>query len=155
MNTKLINPAGKGVLYPLLLAALCSYSSAALAANKTYTLDADFALGVLDGVNYDAPNSDQLQLNAVGTTFPVAWIANAGEDTVSKFDTNLNKEIARYRTWFGPAGQAGFYNHLGNAYDGAAPSRLPLLPGASTITVPLPYSSARASTSRSSFSPLA
>ena len=123
MNTKLINPAGKGVLYPLLLVALCSYSSAALAANKTYTLDADFALGVLDGVNYDAPNGDQLQLNAIGTTFPVAWIANAGEDTVSKFDTNLNKEIARYRTWFGPAGQPGHFNHLGNAYSGAAPSR--------------------------------
>ena len=123
MNTKLINLAGKGVLYPLLLAALCSYSSAALAANKTYTLDADFALGVLDGVNYDAPNGDQLQLNAIGTTFPVAWIANAGEDTVSKFDTNLNKEIARYRTWFGPAGQPGHFNHLGSAYSGAAPSR--------------------------------
>ncbi len=98
-------------------------STAAMAASKTYTLDADFALGLLDGVNYDAPNSDQLQLNTVGTTFPVAWIANAGEDTVSKFDTNLNKEIARYRTWFGPAGQPGHFAHLGDAYSGAAPSR--------------------------------
>jgi hypothetical protein len=105
------------------LALFCCCSTAAMAASKTYTLDADFALGVLDSVNYDAPNSDQLQLNADGTTFPIAWIANAGEDTVSKFDTVLNKEVARYRTWFGPAGQPGHFAHLGNAYSGAAPSR--------------------------------
>jgi hypothetical protein len=105
------------------LALLFCCSTAAIAASKTYTLDADFALGVLDSVNYDAPNSDQLQLNADGTTFPIAWIANAGEDTVSKFDTVLNKEVARYRTWFGPAGQPGHFAHLGSAYSGAAPSR--------------------------------
>jgi streptogramin lyase len=74
-------------------------------------------------VNHAAPNSNQLQLNSIGTTFPVMWIANAGEDTLSKIDTNLNKEIARYRTGFGPTGQAGFAGHLGNAYAGAAPSR--------------------------------
>ncbi|MEN3158488.1 hypothetical protein ABC502_08920 [Alkalimonas sp. NCh-2] len=107
----------------LALAMVLACSSAAVASSKTYTLDADFALGILDGVNYNAPNSNQLQLNEVGTTFPIAWIANAGEDTVSKFDTNSNREIARYRTWFGPAGQAGHFNHLGNAYAGAAPSR--------------------------------
>lgn len=95
----------------------------AAAASKTYTVDADFALGVLSGVNYDAPNSNQLQLNAVGTTFPVMWVANAGEDTVSKFDTINNVELARYRTWFGPAGQPGHVNHLNNAYSGPAPSR--------------------------------
>lgn len=107
----------------LMLALACAFATTVVAAPKTYTLDADFALGVSDGVNFDAPNGDQLQLNAIGTTFPVAWIANAGEDTVSKFDTNLNKEIARYRTWFGPAGQAGHFNHLGSAYSGPAPSR--------------------------------
>ena len=123
MKTKSLWPAGKTRCWPMITALLCCYSTAAVAVDKTYTLDGDFAQGLLDGVNYDAPNSDQLQLNTVGTTFPVAWIANAGEDTVSKFDTILNKEVARYRTWFGPAGQAGFYNHPGNAYDGAAPSR--------------------------------
>lgn len=97
--------------------------SAAHAASKTYTLDADFDLGVLSGVNHNAPGSNQLQLNAVGTTFPVMWIANAGEDTVSKFDTVNNVELARYRTWFGPSGQPGYINHINNAYAGAAPSR--------------------------------
>ena len=88
----------------------------------TYTLDADFAQGTLSGVNYTTV-ANQLQLNTVATTFPVMWVANAGEDTVSKVDTNLNREIARYRTWFGPAGQPGYVNHLGSAYSGAAPSR--------------------------------
>ena len=37
--------------------------------------------------------------------------------------TNLNKEIARYRTWFGPSGQPGFQPHPGAPWSGAAPSR--------------------------------
>jgi hypothetical protein len=103
-------------------AAVALAGTVAHAASKTYTLDADFALGVLSGVNFTAvPN--QLQLNAVGTTFPVMWVANAGEDTISKFDTTANRELARYRTWFGPSGQAGYINHPGNAYSGPAPSR--------------------------------
>lgn len=105
------------------IAAGLGVAGLAAAASKTYTVDADFALGVLSGVNYDAPNSNQLQLNAVGTTFPIMWIANAGEDTVSKFDTVNNVEVARYRTWFGPAGQPGHVNHINNAYGGPAPSR--------------------------------
>jgi hypothetical protein len=108
----------------VVVAALCAAMPlVAWAASRTYTLDADFDLGLLDGVNHDAPNANQLQLNTVGTTFPVLWIANAGEDTLSRIDTNANKEVARYRTWFGPAGQAGHVPHLGNAYAGAAPSR--------------------------------
>ena len=78
---------------------------------------------MLFNVNHDAPNNNQLQLNETLTTFPVMWIANAGEDTVSKIDTNTGRELARYRTWFGPAGQPGYVPHLGNAYAGAAPSR--------------------------------
>lgn len=104
----------------LLLAAL-GFSLGATAASRLYTLDADFDLGALSGVNHTLPNN-QLQLNKVGTTFPVMWVANAGEDTVSKFDTSLNVEVARYRTWFGPTGQAGTRgNH--DAYTGPAPSR--------------------------------
>src|SRR4029450_10624276 len=92
-------------LRPLAIAIIAASALAATGAqgvSKTYTLDADFDLGVLSGVNHDAPNNNQLQLSTVGTTFPVMWIANAGEDTVSKFDTINNVELARYRTWFGP-----------------------------------------------------
>lgn len=112
---------------PLALAAMAAAALAtaggAQSASKTYTLDADFDLGSLSGVNHAAPNNNQLQLSAVGTTFPVMWIANAGEDTVSKFDTTANVELARYRTWFGgPAGTAGSRG-LHGAYSGPAPSR--------------------------------
>lgn len=81
--------------------------------SKTYTLDADFDEGTMVNVNHDV--ADQLQLNAEATTFPVMWIANAGEDTVSKWNTSTNKEIARYDTWFG--------NGTHGAWSGAAPSR--------------------------------
>ncbi len=98
-------------------------SGTAGAAGRVYTLDADFDLGILSGLNHNAPNNNQLQISAVGTTFPVMWIANGGEDTVSKIDTALNKEVGRYRTWFGPSGQAGAIDHLGNPFFGPAPSR--------------------------------
>lgn len=52
------------------------------------------------------------------------YVANAGEDTLSKIDINLNAEVARYRTWFGPAGQAGHISHPANPWAGAAPSRI-------------------------------
>ena len=89
--------------------------TAAYGEDFVFTLDEDFALGILNGVNFDPPDSNQLQLNATGTTFPVMWIANAGEDTVSKIDTNTNCEIARYRTWLN-VGTHG-------AFAGPAPSR--------------------------------
>lgn len=106
-----------------IVAALAAAAAAAGAASKTYTLDADFDQGTLINLNHNAPNNNQLQINKVGSTFPVMWIANGGEDTVSKIDTNTNKETARYRTWFGPAGQAGHVSHLNNPFAGPAPSR--------------------------------
>lgn len=78
------------------------------------TSDADFDAGNLDGVDQVSPG--ELELAAIGSTFPVMWIANAGEDTVSRIDTDANCEVARYRTWF-----AG--SHLNNAFVGPAPSR--------------------------------
>ncbi len=95
-------------------------STLAFAVGRVYTTTADFELGVRVGVS---TVGNVLTLSATGSTFPVLWVANAGEDTLTKFDTRTNKEIARYRTWFGPAGQAGHAPHLGNAFAGAAPSR--------------------------------
>lgn len=102
--------------------ALLFLAGTSYGATTTYTTDVDFDRGALSGVNHTAVH-DQLQLDVIGTTFPRLWIANAGEDTVSKFDTVNNKEVARYRTWFGPAGQPGYVDHRGDAYFGAAPSR--------------------------------
>ncbi len=90
------------------------------AATTTYTTDEDFALGTLSSVNYNAPNSDQLQLNEVGDTFPILWVANAGEDTMSRVDTNADGcEVARYLTSFGDPNALA--NH--GAFSGPAPSR--------------------------------
>jgi hypothetical protein len=94
---------------------LCVASQPANAASFNYSASADFDLGISDGVNHDPPNDNQLQLNQVAAEFSVLWIANAGEDSISKIDAEKNVEIARYRTWFnGPT-------HPVN--QGAAPSR--------------------------------
>jgi hypothetical protein len=118
--SNLVRPIGRRARW--LAGVLAFATGGAWAATTTYTSDADFALGTLSGVNYTVV-SNQLQLNRIGTTSPIMWIANAGEDSVSKFDTVNNRELARYRTWFGPAGMPGYVNHLGNGYAGAAPSR--------------------------------
>jgi len=84
--------------------------------SKIYTLNADFDEGVLSGVEYQTV-ADQLQINLEETTtYPVLWVANAGEDSLSKWDTKENKELARYHTWFGELGNHG-------AWEGPAPSR--------------------------------
>jgi hypothetical protein len=97
---------------------------AAFAASKTYTLDADFALGLLDNVNFTAvPN--QLQVNLIGVGGKFIFVANHNEDSVSKFDTTdqfnasgvlvaPGKEVARYKTFAGNFGQSS----------GGNPSRL-------------------------------
>ena len=83
--------------------------------SRTYTVNADFDEGSMVGVQYDTV-ADQLQLTEQATTYPVMWIANAGEDSLSKWDTENNVELARYHTWFGALG-----SH--NAWSGPAPSR--------------------------------
>ena len=90
------------------------------ASSKKYTVNADFNLGSV--VNLNMTPADQLQLNTVASSFPVMWIANAGEDSVSKIDTVNKKELARYKTWINFA-SACTSDHCGNAYAGAAPSR--------------------------------
>ena len=51
------------------------------------------------------------------------YVANAGEDTVSKIDINSNTEVARYATWF-TAPDPNHVPHLWNAWTGPAPSRI-------------------------------
>ena len=79
---------GKLVLSGALLvigiaAAVFFLRGSAVADVMTWTSDADFDVGASQGVNHDDPNHDQLQLDETGTTFPLMWIANAGEDTLS------------------------------------------------------------------------
>ena len=92
--------------------ALAAASGAAVAGTRVFNSDAEFQQGTLDGT---VIGGGSITLGSVGSTFPVLWVANAGEDTVSKIDTRLNREVARYRTWFN-IGTHG-------AYDGPAPSR--------------------------------
>lgn len=93
------------------------------AATTTYTSDADFDTGTLSSLNHDAPGSNQLQLNVVGDTFPILWVANAGEDTMSRINTDgaggAGCEEARYLTAFGDP--FALANH--GAFSGPAPSR--------------------------------
>lgn len=106
---------------PLALALAC-LGAPALAGSWVFTSDGDFDKGTLTGVNHSAPNGNQLQLNVTGTSFPVLWIANAGEDTLSRIDSTQigaspGRETGRYRTWF----NAGTHAH--DAWGGPAPSR--------------------------------
>ncbi len=84
----------------------------ASAGSKIIGGNAAFNLGNKDGVVIE---NGKIVLGTVGSTFPVLWVANAGEDSVSKIDTRTNKEVARYKTWF----ELGLHG----AYDGPAPSR--------------------------------
>lgn len=120
-NTSLRRFGGRALAMTPLALALSIAGGHALAASTVYTFNADFGLGMLTGVNYTlVPN--QLQLNVTGQSFPILWIANAGEDTLSKVDSaqvgsSPGREMARYRTWF----NAGAHSH--DAWNGAAPSR--------------------------------
>lgn len=104
----------RGLPLSLLFGALLVCGNSLASQTTQYTTDDDFLLGILQGLNLDVP--DQLQVDPASVqTFPFLYIANAGEDTVSKIDTNIDQEVARYRTWF----QVGTHG----AWSGPAPSR--------------------------------
>lgn len=65
-----------------------------------YTLDADFDLGVLVGVEHDT-EPDQLQLSEENVTLPFIWVPNM-QGTVSKINTETGDELGRY--WVVPPG---------------------------------------------------
>jgi YVTN family beta-propeller protein len=58
------------------------------AAPPTYTLNADFDLGVLFNVNHNAPNIDQLQLNQATQPFPFVNVAASGAGTVVRLQAD-------------------------------------------------------------------
>lgn len=92
------------------------------AASTTYTTDSQFDSGILLNVNHNAPYNNQLQLNITGVGFPLLWVANAGEHTLSKIDTTQiggspGREVARYYTWFSNVPKSN------SAWGGPAPSR--------------------------------
>lgn len=68
------------------------------AQSRTYTLDADFDLGLLVNVNHDAPNNDQLQLNASTTPFPFVNVACSARGTIVRIDVNTGAILGEYLT---------------------------------------------------------
>jgi hypothetical protein len=107
-------------LAPIALGLAMTFGTAS-AASKLYTFDADFDLGTLTNVNHTVV-TNQLQLNVIGSGFPLLWIANAGDHTLSKYDTTQigaspGREVARYFTWFSTEGPTNY------AWSGPAPSR--------------------------------
>ncbi len=77
---------------------LSALAAQATGQNQTYTTDADFDLGVLVDVNHDAPNVDQLQLDASSEPFSVLSVACGGLDTVVRINTSTGEILGEYRT---------------------------------------------------------
>jgi DNA-binding beta-propeller fold protein YncE len=117
----------RGFAFLFVVAGLIAMSGAGLAASWTYPRGDVPYKQILDGVVVNEPNGMELESPA---RFDVIWIANTGEDTVSKLrvdkdDPSKILEIARYRTWFdegthgyeqGPAPSRIAVDRDGNAY---------------------------------------
>ncbi|MBI5363307.1 MAG: hypothetical protein HZA53_09015 [Planctomycetes bacterium] len=97
-------PSSLGRFGALLCVALTS--AAAAAQSRTYTLDADFAEGVLTSVNFTAVH-DQLQLDvaAGGGSLDFCAVSATGRNTLVRFDANTGAILGEYRT--APQGLAG------------------------------------------------
>lgn len=79
-----------------LLAITLGLCANALAQDRTYTTDADFDEGTLVNVNFDAPNSNQLQLGTEGSTFSLLSVACGGTGTVVRIDTESCEILGEY-----------------------------------------------------------
>jgi streptogramin lyase len=62
---------------------------------KIFTTDADFALGSFEGTKSQAPDSNQLRIDA-GARAPFLWVAGASNGSVTKVDTRTGRLVARY-----------------------------------------------------------
>jgi sugar lactone lactonase YvrE len=98
-------------------AALALAAGSAQAVTKVYTSNLDFAQGILENLTFSAV-SGQLQVSAIGAGSKFIFVANHNESTVSKFDTELNREVARYRTY--TAGITGSPSRIAIDVDGNA-----------------------------------
>jgi RHS repeat-associated protein len=61
---------------------------------RTYTADRDFDEGELVGVNHDAPNHDQLQMNAPLMISSNCWVACSARGTIVRIDVNATNGSA-------------------------------------------------------------
>jgi len=62
----------------------------------TYTVNADFDKGALINVNYTPAN--QLQLDDAVNPFGFIWVANSGEGTIVKMNTETGEVMGEYKT---------------------------------------------------------
>src|SRR5262249_39242181 len=65
-------------------------------ASKTYTLDAEFDVGTSLSVNHNAPNNNQLQLDAQSQSDPFPYVAMPSEGELLKVDSTTGRQVARY-----------------------------------------------------------
>jgi hypothetical protein len=108
------------VLVTNLLVALVPGIAQARGIERTYTVNADFDEGSLDGVEHTTvPDQLQLMNETVYYPSPYLWVPNENE-SVSKVNVNTGKEEARY--WTGPISDPVFADE-GNPSSGGEPSR--------------------------------
>jgi hypothetical protein len=103
--------SARTILLALLVGLVAALATGGIAAGQadsvsdvTYTLDADFQKGTLVNVNHDAPNNNQLQLNAETSTFPFIWVSLSQRCTIAKINTLTGDILGEYRTISDEAG---------------------------------------------------
>ncbi|ATB44327.1 branched-chain amino acid ABC transporter substrate-binding protein [Cystobacter fuscus] len=94
-------------------------SSGVALADRTYTKNADFDEGTLNGLNHDPPNEDQLQISELPKVPPFIWVANYINGTVTKINTDTRKQVAKYHSvlkqnWDGSLPDVEDPNMIGN-----------------------------------------
>ncbi|MFY0521916.1 kelch repeat-containing protein [Archangium gephyra] len=75
-------------------------SSGAALADRTYTKNADFDEGELNGLNHDPPHENQLQISfsELPIVPPFIWVANYVDGTVTKINTDTRAQVAKYHS---------------------------------------------------------
>ncbi len=96
-------PKGIFIFFSLIVSLVIGIQSTRLLSvdTKTYTIDTDFDLGILNNVEHQTVH-DQLQLVKIALSNSYIWVPNEN-GTISKVDTNTLKEVARF--WTAPTWQ--------------------------------------------------